>query len=190
MKIQKNGFTLPEIASVAVMVSIVTAIGYPMLNVLISKTEFAAAKLALSSLHRKCEAINVLGVSGVSGNVNLRGYKIKSSNGSNTKDISKLCQATAVVFISDKEARPSLFYGISKGNSGCLVGSKHLSSFPECSAKEQITLAQALNGAGSIMKKQGDEYYSFGSSDGGSGSSNTTSVSRDRCDENIDPDCR
>ena len=71
-----------------------------------------------------------------------------------------------------------------------LVGSKNLSSFPECSAKEQITLAQALNGAGSIMKKQGDEYYSFGSSDGGSGSSNTTSASRDRCDENIDPDCR
>ena len=191
MKVQEQGFTLAEVASVTALAAIVAAIGYPMLNILISKTEFAAAKLALSSLHRKCEAINILGVSGVGGMVNIRGYKIKSSNGASTKDISALCKSTAIVFISDRDARPSLYYGISKGSSGCLVGSKHLGSYPECSAKEQTTLAEAINKTGSLMKSQNDDYYSFGASGGGTGGDNeAVGGGGKKCDRELDPNCK
>ena len=189
MRIQNQGFTLSEVASVTALVAIVAALAYPMVNIVISKTEYAAAKLALSSLHRKCEAINMLGVSG-EGNtmVNIRGYKIKSSNGASTKDLKKLCASSAIVFISDKEARPSLYYGIAKGSSGCLVSSKHLNSFPECFAKEQTTLSEALNKSGNIMKTKTDDYYSFSAPGSGSGAE-TGGTAGGRCDKEIDPMC-
>ena len=187
MKIQKNGFTLTEVASVTALAAVVAALAYPMINTVVARTEFAAAKLALSSLHRKCEAINMLGVSGVENMVNIRGYKIKSSNGAGTKDMSKLCKSTAVVFISDREARPSLYYGLAKGSSGCLVSSKHINNYPECSAKEQTTLAEALNKNGSLMKSKADDYYSFSSSAGGD--RGQTAGSGGKCDKDIDPTC-
>ena len=189
MKIPNQGITLSEVASVTALATIVAALAYPMINMLIAKTEYAAAKLALSSLHRKCEAINMLGVSG-EGNtmVDIRGYKIKSSNGASAKNLTKLCASTAIVFISDREARPSLYYGIAKGSSGCLVSSKHLNSFPECLAKEQTTLSEALNKSGNIMKTKTDDYYSF-SSPGGGSSSDTVGVGGGRCDKEIDPMC-
>ena len=190
MDIQSKGFTLPEVASVAAMVSIVAALGYPMLTNLISRTEYAAAKLALSSLHRKCEAINMLGVAGTGEMVDVRGYKIKTSK-KNAKEIAEVCKSKAIVFISKKDNRPSLYYNIATGGSGCLVSSRHLNGYPECAAKEQTTLAEAINRAGSLMKSGGEDYYSFESQ--GSSTSNGNGEEGGggkKCDKNIDPDCK
>ena len=190
MDIPSKGFTLPEMASVTAMVSIVAALGYPMLTNLVSRTEYAAAKLALSSLHRKCEAINMLGVSGAGEMVDIRGYKIKASK-QNAKDISELCKSKAIVFISEKDNRPSLYYNIATGGSGCLVSSKYLNGYPECTAKEQTTLAEAINRAGSLMKSGGEDYYSFGSQDSSRSNENEGGGgSRNKCDKEIDPDCK
>ena len=190
MDIQSKGFTLPEMASVTVMVSIVAALGYPMLTNLVSRTEYAAAKLALSSLHRKCEAVNMLGVSGAGEMVDIRGYKIKASK-QYSKVISELCKSKAIVFISEKDNRPSLYYNIATGGSGCLVSSKYLNGYPECTAKEQTTLAEAINRAGSLMKSGGEDYYSFGSQDSSRSNENEGGGSgRNKCDKEIDPDCK
>ena len=182
MKIQKQGFTLPEVATVTAMVAAVAALSYPLINNLIAKTEYAGAKLALSSLYKKCEAINMLGVEGTGEKVNLRGYKIKSSSGSKA-EVAALCKSKAVVFISEKNSRPSLYFNIAKGSSGCLVSGKHLTSYPECLAKEQTSLSEAINRPGSLVKTGGD-YYSFG----GSGSSDTGGGGGKLCEEN-DPYC-
>ena len=187
MKKKPQGFTVVEVASVTALVSVVAALSYPLITNLIARTEYAAAKLALASLHKKCEAINMLGVSGTGEKVNIRGYKIKSSFGYVT-EMSKLCKSNAIVFISNKEKRPSLYYNIRKSSSGCLVSGKHLNSYPECSSKEQTTFAQAINRAGNLMKTGKEDYYSFSSSGTGGGDNNSGGGGR-ACDKNNDPEC-
>ena len=186
MKIQSKGFTVPELASATAFISILAALSYPLVTNLVARTEYAAAKLALSSLQRKCEAINMLGISGTAEKVNIRGYKIKTSNGSR-EDVSELCKSRAIVFISEKESRPSLYYNVVKGGSGCLVSGKHLNSYPECKAKESTSLAQAINSAGNLIKTKGSEYYSFGANTGARSTSD--GAGGNICDKKKDPNC-
>ena len=186
MDLQKQGFALQEVASVTAFISILAAISYPMINNLIGKTEYAAAKLALSSFQKKCEGINMLGVKGTGEMVNIRGYKIKTAKGTEN-ELSELCNSGAVVFISEKEVRPSLYYNIRKNTTGCLVSGKYLSSYPECAAKEQTSLAEALNKEGNLMKSGNSEYYSFSGSEANTGINE--GLNKD-CNDEVEPGCR
>ena len=122
----------------------------------------------------------MLGVTGTGELVNIRGYKIKTAI-EKTNEITELCGSGAVVFISDKGERPSLYYNIKKNTTGCLVSSRYLNNYPECAAKEQTSLAEALERDGNLMNSGGNEYYNFNPK-------GQEAASKD-CNKELDPGC-
>ena len=66
------------------------------------------AKLALSSLHRKCEAVNMLGVSGAANGGYTR-VQDQSFQANAKKDISNYVSLKQL-YLSEKDNRPSLYY--------------------------------------------------------------------------------